>query len=103
MICESDVSYFFSEESESLTSTLPSNEPKSSAASVDDTHMCDKSDETSKEPQRDSSASQTNAVAPVRPKYRLSEFLLFMLIFLNSLNFEGKDKCNLTYIMAAIS
>lgn len=62
--------FIAAEESESLTSTLPPNGPKSSVASVDDTHMCDKSDETSKEPQRDSPASQTNAVAPVRPKYR---------------------------------
>lgn len=97
--------HIFSEESESLTSTLPPNGPKTSVPSVDDTHMCDKSDETSKQPQRDGPTSQTNAAAPIRPKYRLSEFyfLLFILLFLNSLNFVGKDKFYLTYIMAAIS
>jgi hypothetical protein len=36
--------------------------------------MCDKSDGTSKEPQRDIPASQTNEAAPTRPKYRFSDF-----------------------------
>lgn len=66
----------FSEESESLTSILPPNGPKTSVATVDDTHVCDRSDGTSKESHRNSPASQTNetATAPIRPKYRLSEF-----------------------------
>ncbi|XP_058778313.1 protein SGT1 homolog A-like [Vicia villosa] len=63
---------YIAEESDSLTGILPPNGPKTSAPSVDDAHVCNKGDETgtSKESQRDSSASETNEVAPVRPKYR---------------------------------
>ncbi|MCI55956.1 amall glutamine-rich tetratricopeptide repeat-containing protein, partial [Trifolium medium] len=65
-----------SEESDSLAGILPPNGTKTSVPPVAaDTHMCDKSDETSKEPQRDvPAASQTNEAAPLRPKYRFSEF-----------------------------
>ncbi|XP_004511553.1 protein SGT1 homolog A [Cicer arietinum] len=64
--------YIAAEESESLTSILPPNGPKTSVATVDDTHVCDRSDGTSKESHRNSPASQTNetATAPIRPKYR---------------------------------
>ena len=84
MIFKSGVSYF-SEESDSLTGILPTNGPKTSVPSVDDTHICDKGDGTgaSKEPQRDSTTSETSEAAQVRPKYRFSDFFfLFMLLFL---------------------
>jgi suppressor of G2 allele of SKP1 len=59
------------EESDSLAGILPPNGTKTSVPPVAaDTHMCDKSDGTSKEPQRDIPASQTNEAAPTRPKYR---------------------------------
>lgn len=50
------------EESDSLTGILPTNGPKTSVPSVDNTHTCDKGDGTgaSKEPQRDSTTSITS-------------------------------------------
>ncbi|XP_027360017.1 protein SGT1 homolog A-like isoform X1 [Abrus precatorius] len=64
-----DCDRYIAEESNGVTSTLSSN-GATSVPSGNDSHLCDRNDETPKEAERDSSISQINEVAPNRPKYR---------------------------------